>query len=213
MAIETIYQLVVLAVGVLSILRGYRRGLVGQLPEVLGVAFGIVASRVLARQLITMFTDISGLQPHTAEILVLTSLLVSSVIYESVYYTVRAFTGVFKKAVKAVYDSGVLDSMAGSFFTMMKNLITLSIVYNLLLCFNPGGELLRIQNAHDGNLAGAVMGLGPALLGCYGCEELSHLLQLREAHKISCNQSGAARVIEMTWSSVRPQEIKQNAKS
>ena len=87
----------------------------------------------------------------------------------------------------------------------------LSIIYNLLLCINPDSRLMRWQNANDGNIVEEVLALSPALLGGLGAEELSHQVQLREARKISCNQSGTGGVINLEPVCFRPKDIIENA--
>ncbi len=50
-------------------------------------------------------------------------------------------------------------------------------------------------SADDGNVVECVMLLAPGLLGCGSVEDLAHILQLKEAKKISCNITPEAGVI------------------
>ena len=54
---DAMYQLVALVVAAVSIVGGYRKGLTGQVPDVLGFAFGLVTARVLSPELESWLVD------------------------------------------------------------------------------------------------------------------------------------------------------------
>ncbi len=210
MALNATYQLVALAVAAVSLMRGYRRGLTGQVPDVLGFAFGVVGAHVLCPSVGQWMAETFPFLTENMERLILCDLLSATAVYAGFFMTFRLLTGVLRSAME-VFDSGILDSILGSAFSLVKYMMPLSVVYNIMLCVNPASELMRCHDANDGNVASEVLSLAPALLGCGGADELSHEIQLREARKISCNQIGAGGVMEMATGCVCTKEIKENA--
>ena len=72
---------------------------------------------------------------------------------------------------------------------------------------------MKYASSDDGNVVEVVMMLAPGLLGCRSYEDLYHLLQLREAKKISCNISREPCVIDKQRGLHKAQIIIENAKS
>ena len=207
---DAMYQLVALVVAAVSIVGGYRKGLTGQVPDVLGFAFGLVTARVLSPVLGSWLVDTLPFLWSGPSGAVMPSVVASSGVYLAVFYAFRSLTAVLRRAME-VFDIGVPDSLLGAAFGLTKYMTILSIIYNLLLCINPDSRLMRWQNANDGNIVEEVLALSPALLGGLGAEELSHQVQLREARKISCNQSGTGGVINLEPVCFRPKDIIENA--
>lgn len=183
---EAIYHILALAVFAVALVRGYRSGFTGQISGILGFAFGAVSSHVFfaeADGLMRMLFP--GIGSHAGASFVYGVLAVTS-IYAAVYMLFRMLTGVLRSAMQ-VFEVGILDRLLGAAFCAVKYLLVLSIVYNVIVCVNPESRLMKYAGADDGNIVEMVLLLAPGLLGCYSFEDLAHLLQLREARKISCN--------------------------
>ncbi len=191
---ETGYHIIVLAVAAFSVIKGFKRGFTGQISGILGFAFGTVCAHVFEADVETVIRAILPGVRHTAGGPFIYSVLSSVIVYGIVYTAFKMFTKVLRSAMQVFYV-GMLDSILGAMFSLLKYLLLLSIVYNLLLCINPNSPLLKYSTADDGNIVESVMLLAPGLLGCGSVHDLSHLIQLREAKKISCNITTVPLVI------------------
>ena len=192
--INAIYLILVLGVGMVSLAVGFRRGISRQLASILGFAFGAVASRVLSPEWADSFqwARAFSMAPEFGEF---TSNLVCGVTVYTVVYLLFSLLSPVLQAAMSVFRVGIFNRLSGAFFTLLKNLLWLSIGFNLLLCFSPKSELLRYEAANDGNLVAAVMSLTHAVLGCSGAEEFAHFHQLKEAKSISGNFNRSPNVI------------------
>ena len=185
--VNTLYLLITLAVALFAIITGFRRGITGQMSSVLGFSFGAVAARIGAPEFSKYFywTEKVGQAPEFNEFSA--NLVCAITIYTAFFWIFSLTSGIFRGAFSVV-TVGMFNRLLGSFFALVKNLLWVSILYNLLLCFNPGSGLLRYERANDGNLVSAVMSLTPGILGCYGAEDFAHFHQLKEAKSISQNK-------------------------
>lgn len=183
---DVIYHIIVIAVAALAVVKGFRMGFTGQISGILGFAFGTVCAHVfepdVEELLRSMLPGISRLVGATF----IYSVLAAVIIYVAVYLIFRIFTKVLRRAMQ-VFSIGMLDSILGSAFCLLKYMMVVSIIYNLILCVFPDSRLMHFAKADDGNVVEAVMLLAPGMLGCDSVEDLAHLLQLRDAKKISHN--------------------------
>lgn len=181
---DVAYHLLVIAMSVLGIVVGYRRGLLRQVSAVLGVAFGIVCARAFAYVPEEWFRgNVSRFFTGFNAIFVVKTLS-SGVIFTVVYIGVRVLTFMLGYLMK-VFRTGILNSIAGAVFCMFKYLMFLSILYNIIIDVKPEGGLLKFAGSHDGNVVEGVIWLAPAVLGFPDGEDVGHALQLEEAKKIS----------------------------
>lgn len=191
---DAIYHIIVMAVAGIAVVSGFRKGFTGQVTGVLGFAFGTVCAHVFEPQVEEMLRSLfPGIRTSIGAAFIY-SMLSAALVYLAVYFLFRTLTKVLKSAMQVFYV-GMLDSLMGSAFCLVKYMLLLSIFYNLILCVNPESRLLRYASADDGNVVEVVMLIAPGLLGCGSCEDLWHLIQLREAKKISCNIIGESDVI------------------
>lgn len=181
-----IYLIIVLTVAFYSLVYGFRKGITGQLSSLLGFAFGAVSARILTPDFIDWFQWTSKFcqAPEFREFT--SNLVCGVVIYFVVFEICLVFTSILRKAL-SVFRTGMFNRLLGGVFSLFKNLLWLSIILNLFLCFSDESRLLRYETSNDGNLIAAVMAMTPAILGCYGAEDFAHFHQLREAKSISCN--------------------------
>lgn len=184
--IESLYFLVIIIVAFLSVVTGFRRGLTSQVASLLGVAFGAVAARVLYPEFSQNFQFAARFSqsPEFDEFSI--NLITCVVIYFVVYWLFAILSVVLGRAL-AVIEKGIVNRIVGACFTLLKNLIWVSIIYNLLLCFSSSSGLLKFEQSDDGNLVAAVMRLTPAVLGCYGPDDFALFHQLKDAKSISRN--------------------------
>ena len=188
------YLGVVLLVGLFSIAAGFRRGITRQLSSVLGFAFGAVAARVLTPEFSGSFGWVDYVTPAPEFNLYARNLVCAVVIYGVVFFAFLLTSKIITGAL-SIFEVGMFNRLLGGFFALVKNLLWVSIVFNLLICFSSRSRLLQYEQANDGNLVAAVMAITPALLGCYGGEDFAHFHQLKEAKSISCNFPPSENVI------------------
>lgn len=192
---DATYHIIVITVAAVAVIKGFRSGFTGQVSGVLGFAFGTVCSHIFDEQAeAVMRTLLPGLGSVAGSAFIY-SVVSSALVYVAVYVLFKTLTRVLKSAMQVFYV-GMLDKLLGSAFCLAKYMLMVSIAYNLVLCFNPRSPLLKYATADDGNVVEGVMLLAPGLLGCCSFEDLFHLLQLRDARKISCNIHGSHVVIE-----------------
>lgn len=188
------YQLMVIGVAILGVFRGYRKGFINQIPGVLGFAFGTVCCHVFTEQgeevARALFPSIAG--RLGADFIY--SLLGSGVVYVAVFVAFSLLTRILRSAMQ-IFAGGLLNSLIGAAFCLVKYMLALSILFNIIVCFSPRSELMHSAMADDGNAVEVVMGIAPALLGCLSYEDLAHIVQLEDAKKISGNIRKPGNVI------------------
>lgn len=203
---EAAYHIVVIVVAALAVIKGFHSGFTGQISGVLGFAFGTVCTHVFSDEAeVVVRLLLPGLSGHVGAGFIY-SVMSAALVYVVVYLLFRMLTRVLRSAMQVFYV-GMLDKLLGSVFCLMKYMLLLSIVYNLIVCVNPSSPLMKYATSDDGNVVECVMLLGPGLLGCRSIEDLSHLLQLREARKISHNINSNPGVITTDPAASRQQWV------
>lgn len=180
------YHIVVIVIAAVAVIKGFRSGFTGQVSGVLGFAFGTVCTHVFSDQSEAfMRAMLPGLEGHVGSAFIY-SVTSAALVYIVVYLLFKILTKVLRSAMQVFYV-GMLDRLLGAAFCLAKYMLLLSIVYNLIVCVNPSSQLMKYATSDDGNVVECVMLLAPGLLGCHSFEDFSHILQLREAKKISQN--------------------------
>lgn len=179
-----ICQIVAVAVAVVAVVRGFRLGLVRQTASVLGLAFGVVGTRVLrpaAEELIDGFLPgIASSWDGPFLVATLASVSLYGLLYGLFCLGGRPLQWLFRP-----FGGGAFDAVLGSAFGLLKWLLALSLAFNLLLCVSPDSRMLDACASDDGNLFEAVALIAPALLGGEDAGELAHRRQIRDARSIS----------------------------
>lgn len=181
---NVIYHIIVIALAILGVLSGYRKGLIRQLGSVMAVAFGIVLAIILAPDFTvtvenTMPSFISGFKREF-----IAKTLSCTIIYVLVTGLLELVLIPLNRLMK-IMDMGIINSIGGAIFRSFQYLMLLSLFYNLIIDFNPAGPLTRISRLHDGNVVEGVIKMSPAILRFPGGEEVAYYQQLEEAKRIS----------------------------
>ena len=192
--VNALYIITVLAVAIYAIASGFRQGITRQVSSVLGLAFGSVAARVFTQEYVSYFSWVNGFSQAHEFNEMSAELVCASVIYFLVYCLFYLFSFLLKRLFYVI-EVGIFNRILGAFFSLMRDLLWLSIILNLLLCFSSASGLLKYEKANDGNLVAAVMAMTHAFLGCCGAEEFAHFNQLKEAKTISYNFNSPQSVI------------------
>lgn len=178
------YMLVLIAVLVYAVWRGWRTGLIHQMAGVLGIAFGVVMARVFCAPVSAWIIE---RLPSLAEGFAATykvHILASALVFGAVYVAFGIIAGVLRSALSLLHV-GALNAMAGAAFSLLKWVMIMSVVYNLILALHPSGALADFCDDGDGNLVELVMYAAPALMGTQCPDDLEHMRRLEEAKKIS----------------------------
>lgn len=178
------YHLIALLVAAFAAIRGFRLGLARQTPSLIGMAFGIICTRILAPGLFgVIYGALPQIHGHVEQQFVCDTLS-TGIVFISIYLIFTTITGFLGK-VMSKEDRTILDNIGGALYSLFKYMLFLSIAYNTLVALNLNSELLKTAKSDDGNTAEEVMLISPGILGGQDIEELNHLIQLEEAKKIS----------------------------
>jgi uncharacterized membrane protein required for colicin V production len=172
------------------VLKGFRTGLIGQLTGVIGLAFGVVCSHLFKEPAKEIIADILPFSEDSVVQSFALSIFSTVAVYVIIFAVFSALKILLQSAVQ-IFRVGLLNSIGGSAFCLLKYMMGVSIVYNLILCFNPDSKLLKYATASDGNIVEGVLMLAPTILGGENAEDLAHRIQLKDAKKISINKNGS----------------------
>ena len=181
---EAIYHILVIAVALVGIFRGFNAGLMRQVSGVLGFVFGIVAARALGPDFSSWLAGWLPQVYHPVAKSFFVSILGYGIIWGLCMLLFSIFTGILN-FILGMIPVGIMNSIAGSAFCLLKYLMFLSILFDLALCRPFDSPLMHCARHDDGNLVDGVIRLAPELLGTISAEEYIHKVQLWEARSIS----------------------------
>lgn len=178
------YHLAVIILTAVAVVRGYRRGLTGQVTSVLGMAFGVVCAHIFMPGLSDMLAEILPASRLEYGGAYLTENLAVGLVFFVVYGVFRSVTGVISGLLRGL-GTNLLDSLLGAIYCSTLWLSMLSMLFNVAVGWTPGSSLLHDAEADDGNVVRLVTSISPAMLGSESLADFAHEVQLREAKKIS----------------------------
>lgn len=181
---EAVYHILVIVVGLVAMAKGFRRGLTRQVSGVLGFVFGIVAARAMGPDLDVW---LMGWVPEFYEP-VAKGFFFSTLSYGLIWSgSILVFSSltVILNVVLGYLPVGIMNSIAGSAFALLKYLMFLSLLFDLALCRPDQSPLMHCVRHDDGNLVDGVVRLAPKVLGSMSAEEYVLRVQLWEAKSIS----------------------------
>lgn len=181
---EAIYHIMVIAVALVAMLRGFRTGLTRQVSGILGFVFGIVAAQALGPEFETW---LMGWVPKFYDP-VAKEFFFSTLSFGLIWSgCVGAFSLLTKilNVVLGYLPVGIMNSIGGAVFTLLKYLMFLSLLFDLAICRPQDSPLMHCVRHDDGNLVDGVVRLAPAVLGYMSAEDYALKVQLWEARDIS----------------------------
>lgn len=181
---KIIFPASIIIIAFVSIFYGFRKGITHQIPSLLGVTFGAVAVRVFIPEYSIEFHNLIPVNVDKTYFKYIDNFISSALLYSIVYFLSTFFFGVFSKLI-SILGKGILNRITGAVFSLFKNFLWLSLLFNLLLCLNPNSILLNYEKSDDGNIVSGVLEMTHAVIGCPGAEYLVHLVQLKDASTIS----------------------------
>lgn len=204
-----IFQILTVVAAVFGIMRGFRKGIGRQVGSIAGMLSAIVADHAFHAPLSSAFGFIGGDGSSLIDEFY-RSVLISTLIFIIFYFAISFVTGLLGKLF-SLMPSGILGSIAGSVWSLFKYMFMLSLCFNLYMGSTGNEALLKCGKDSDGNLAGGVLELAPALLECEDISSLCHRLQLRDAAKISINFNNSGGVMIPEGVITTPHNISRNA--
>lgn len=181
---DALLHLTVLITAVWGFIRGYRTGFTGQVAGVLGIAFGAVSAHAFGDASTEFLRDewpgIESMQAAEFLYNLLGYLLVFGVVCG-----IFVIVGRILRSLMETFQIDILNALSGAVFCGFKYLFMLSIVYNLIGGMFPHSKMIKYAHADDGNLVEIVMLIAPGVMGSLNCEDLHHMVQLRDAKTIS----------------------------
>lgn len=178
------YHIIVVVVALVAMIRGYRSGLTREVSGVLGVAFGIVAGRILGPDIDLWLRSWMPGICHPVARQFFFSTLGAALPFCVCVVMFSLLTGILNAAM-SLFHIGILNSLAGAVFSLLKWLMMLSLLFDLAATRDLDSPLIRCSRHDDGNLVEEVMQLAPAVLGSMPAQEFMHQVQLWEASRIS----------------------------
>lgn len=181
---EAIYHILVIAVALVGMFRGFRTGLLRQVSGVLGFVFGIVAAHVLGPDFSVW---LAGWFPRYYDPVAKTffiQILAYGFIWGMCLFFFSMFAGILNYILGFI-PSGMMNSLAGAAFSTLKYLMFLSILFDLAICRPFESPLMHCARHDDGNLVDGVIRLAPSFLGTMTAEDYILGVQLWEAKSIS----------------------------
>ncbi len=176
-------NILVIAVSLWAIYRGWHLGTPRQLPAMIGWCTGIIAARLACPYLFPMLEQ-QGMQQQFADGDLAARYMALTTVYLLTSLIVTAIATPLK-ALLALVGRGLLSRLAGTLLALLRWLTAVSLLLNLWGAMDEDCVALRIADAGDGGVIEEVMHIAPALTDTEDYSELLHRRQLRQARSIS----------------------------
>ncbi|MBO5445406.1 MAG: CvpA family protein [Muribaculaceae bacterium] len=181
---EAFYHLLVIGVSLAGIFRGFRAGLTRQVSDVVGFVFGLVAARTAGPDFAAWLETWMPQFYHPVAKTFFFETLGYGIIWSVCMLAFSLLTGILN-AILGILPSGILNSIGGAVFCVLKYLMFLSLLFDLAICRPFDSPLMHCATHDDGNPVDGVIRLAPELLGTMSAEDYILHVQLWEARKIS----------------------------
>lgn len=196
-----ILNILVIGLCAFGLWRGWRQGMLRQLPSLLAWCLGVLVAIAAGPSLADVLIQQGIAREYTDGVFV-AAYMSAALLYFCVYLVIRA-AGAMIAARLAGSRPGGAGACFGAFFGLVKYATALSLLLNLWGGMQQGCPALKIADQGDGGVVEAVMLLGPAITCTPPFADLLLERQLREARKISDNLSDTMNV-DITKRPTRP---------
>lgn len=181
---DLLYHLIVIAVLAFGIFKGFRKQFSSQVPSCIGIAFGILCSYIFRFPAEEWLMSFLNGEINSVDGNFIVSNLACTLIFIIAYSVFYLCTYPLKFAFRTI-ETGLLDSIAGALFGIIRAALFISIAYNIWLALFPDSKLLKYAMHDDGDIVHEVMLISPIMLGSESVDELAHKVQLEQAKTIS----------------------------
>lgn len=154
----TTLDICLLIVFVVSVVLGFRKGMIVQAGSLGGIIFGVVLCHLFGDDCAAFIAG-KGEVPSYID-----SVLANIIVFIAGYLSVRVVAHFCKQLTHALALGG-LDRLGGAVFSLFQWMLVLSILLNLWQMVKPSTNFLTMSTLGNGHAIEAVMGLAPGLLG------------------------------------------------
>ena len=159
---------IILILGAISLLAGYRKGLLGQLGAIIGLIAAVAAARLLTQPALTWLNDhgylLANQSSQWSPTQYMPKILVSILIFIIVFFVAKLifnYTRLFFESLSL----GFVNRMGGALFSLFIAMFCLSLFLNFCQYFKKDGWIVEGSTLGGGKLAASVMSLAPKTLG------------------------------------------------
>ena len=160
----TTLDIVLIIVFVVSVVLGFRKGIIVQAGSLGGIIFGVVLCHFFGDRCAMLLAG-AGETPGYVD-----CVLANIIVFVAGYLSVKAVAHFCKELTHALALGG-LDRIGGAVFSLFQWMLVLSIVLNLWQMVKPSANFAAHSTLGNGHAIEAVMGLAPAMLG-WACPTL-----------------------------------------
>ena len=156
----SILDIILLLIFVVSIIYGFRKGMIVQIGAVGGVIVGILACRLFGPWLTGVFTSSDA----DANDIYICGVFANVLLFLIGYICARLVASLIKTVTHGLHLS-IIDRLAGALFSLFEWMLVASIALNLWQAFRPELDVTKNSKLADGRAAAAVMDLAPKVFG------------------------------------------------
>lgn len=156
-------DIVILVVFVVSVVLGFRKGLIVQAGSLGGLLLGVLLCHIGSDWMAAVIAGTDG-AGHQAAPTYTDCVLANIILFLAGYLGVRLVAHFFKTAAHAL-SLGALDRIGGAVFYCFEWMLGLSLLLNLWLTIKPSTNFGAMSTIGNGHAIHAILNLGPALLG------------------------------------------------
>lgn len=174
-------DIAIIAILVIGLILGYRRGLISQLGAVIGILLGIIVCQVFAETLTDAYTSATD----TAQTRMLHTVIAYMVLFGACFLFGRAISGVLNKTTSSLH-LGFINNLGGAIFKTLEYLLVFSIFLNIWIAIFPDTSI-RTSNKE---LTEFAVNFGPKVLGSETVSDIfdatsnakDELIEVRDQH-------------------------------
>ncbi len=153
-------DIVVVAVALIAIVKGFNRGLILQLGSLLAIIVAIVCCRLFSTAVADFFNGLSSAGDESpGSHLYLNTVIAYILVFVIAYFLAKSVSFFLKKLVHGVH-LGIFDRLGGALINAFKWLLALSLAFNLWCAVFPDSEAIK-SSAVTGKW---VLGFAPEIL-------------------------------------------------
>ena len=162
--VMTTLDIVILIVFVVSVILGFRKGIIVQAGALGGIILGIVLCRVGGDWMAARISELSFSGTGDAAPTYVDFVIANIILFIAGFLGVKAVAHFFKNITHALALGG-LDRVAGAVFSLFEWMLVLSLLLNLWLVIKPSANIHAMSTLGNGHAIEAIIDLAPRLLG------------------------------------------------
>lgn len=153
-------DILIIFVFIVSLIYGFRKGVIIQIGAVGGVVVGILACRLFGHWLTGVFAG-DGADENDIYI---SGVFANVLLFLAGYISARIVARLVKTVTNALCLS-IVDRLAGALFSLFQWFLVMSLLMNIWQAFRPDIDVTAKSTIGNGRAAKAIMNLSPKVLG------------------------------------------------